>query len=239
MAKRMQPLIALKALKALVQDPDDTRKVFEIIDAMAGDANEKCAARFQQTASGQRILSQPGNLLDTLKARDALQAMRSDSLGRAYLHFLDSENLAVDGLVEASEGTRLKDEGELDFQRFTLRQRDQHDLWHVLTGYGRDVAGEASLLAFTFAQTRNRGLGLISLVGGLKLLRKYGFAIFKSLRQGYRLGQRAAWLPQQEWETLLQLPLLQVRDLLSIGRPDLYFGLSSAATNVYTQTSRS
>ena len=155
MANRMQPLVALRALKELVRNPDDTRKVFEVIEAMAGNANEKSAARFKQTPSGQRILATQGSLLDSLRARDALQAMSADSLGRAYLHFLDSENLSFDGLVEASETTRLQEEGDKDSQRFMLRQRDQHDLWHVVTGYGRDIAGEASLLAFTYAQTRN------------------------------------------------------------------------------------
>ena len=237
MANRMQPLVALRALKELVRDPDDTRKVFEIIEAMAGDANEKSAARFKQTQSGQRILATQGSLLDSLRAREVLQAMSADSLGRAYLHFLDSENLSFDGLVEASETTGLQDQGDKDAKRFMLRQRDQHDLWHVVTGYGRDIAGEASLLAFTYAQTRNRGLGVIALVGGLKLAKHYGFAIFKSLRQGYRLGKRAAWLPQQEWETLLQLPLTQVRDLLNVGRPDVYLSLSPVSTAAYTQTS--
>ena len=67
--------------------------------------------------------------------------MSANSLGRAYLHFLDSENLSFDGLVEASQTTRLQEEGDKDSQRFMLRQRDQHDLWHVVTGYGRDIAG--------------------------------------------------------------------------------------------------
>jgi ubiquinone biosynthesis protein COQ4 len=35
---------------------------------------------------------------------------------------------------------------------FGDRVRDMHDLWHVLTGYGRDEAGEAANLAFTYAQ---------------------------------------------------------------------------------------
>ena len=39
---------------------------------------------------------------------------------------------------------------------------------HVITcGYGRDVSGEACLLAFTVAQTRNPGLALIVVAGAL------------------------------------------------------------------------
>ena len=39
-----------------------------------------------------------------------------------------------------------------------------HDLWHVTTGYGRDALGELSLLAFTYAQEQNRGIGAIALI---------------------------------------------------------------------------
>ena len=65
------------------------------------------------------------------------------------------------GLVDASEeADRRTGEVPLDADRdwFYARLRDMHDLWHVLTGYGRDLAGEATLLAFTHAQTRNRGI---------------------------------------------------------------------------------
>lgn len=235
MAKRIQPLVAFKALKHLVADPEATDKVFEIIDAMAGDATEKCHQRFLGTASGQRLAAADGSLLATLLQRDWLQSLPEGSLGRAYLHFLESEQLSADGLVEASDSAGQYSHASPGFRHFNLRLRDQHDLWHITTGYGRDVAGEASLLAFTYAQTRNRGLGLISLVGGLKLYRRFGLSIFKSLWQGYQLGKAAAWLPQQEWETLLALPLVQVRDLLQVGRPDVYFGLSAKASKTFSQ----
>ena len=51
------------------------------------------------------------------------------------------------------------------------RTEETHDLWHVLTGYGRDTFGEACLLAFSYAQTGNRGIGLIAL-GGILAVRR-------------------------------------------------------------------
>ncbi|MFT4854419.1 MAG: ubiquinone biosynthesis protein COQ4 [Cyclobacteriaceae bacterium] len=224
----IKPIVAIKALKQLIANPEDTQKVFEVIDAMAGDSTRKSGQRFRASPSGQRILSRDASLLDTLVDRDRLQAMAPGSLGHAYLHFLDSEQLTADGLVEASDAARMNKHEDQALRRFETRQRDQHDLWHVTTGYGRNVAGEASLLAFTYAQTRNRGLGVIAIVGALKLSKNYGLSIFKSLWQGYRLGKAAAWLPQQEWETLLPLPLVQVRELLNVGTPSAYFALSSA-----------
>lgn len=40
-------------------------------------------------------------------------------------------------------------------QLFSNRIRDLHDVFHVLTGYGRDLRGESAVLAFTIPQTRN------------------------------------------------------------------------------------
>ena len=100
--------------------------------------------------------------------------------------------------------------------------RDMHDLWHVTTGYGRDTFGEACLLAFTYAQTRNRGLGIIAFVGTVKLARELGQGIFSAVWQGYRAGIRAIWLPEQAWEQLLHQPLDQVRQQLRVGEPAQY-----------------
>jgi ubiquinone biosynthesis protein COQ4 len=40
--------------------------------------------------------------------------------------------------------------------------------------------------------------------------------------QAYRAGKRAAWLPQQDWETLLSQPLEEVRQQLRVAPPEVY-----------------
>lgn len=106
---------------------------------------------------------------------------------------------------------------DLDFLR--NRMRDTHDLWHVVTGYKGDLLGEASLLAFSFAQTRNPGVGFIV---GVALLRGREPSVRRLIWQGFVRGARAAWLPPIEWEKLLALPLSTVRRTLNIGAPPVY-----------------
>jgi ubiquinone biosynthesis protein COQ4 len=101
-----------------------------------------------------------------------------------------------------------------------------HDLWHVVTGYQRDLIGEASLLAFTFAQTRNPGIGFIVATAYWKA----GWVnpgARRLLREGYRRGRRAAWLPGLAWEALLEQPLARVREQLGVGEPPVYEQLRS------------
>lgn len=216
----MQPLVALRALRSLIQDPEQTDQVFIIIRAMAGDALERAFDRFRKTPTGQKILAEKRDILDMLEDRQALAALPAGSLARTYLAFVENEHLSANGLVDASHAEEVFNNEDL--KRFGERMRDTHDLWHVLTGYGRDTFGEACLLAFTYAQTRNRGLGLIALIGAVKLTKAIGPGVKGAMWQAYRAGKRAAWLPQQDWEALLPEPLSRVRQQLNINPPDKY-----------------
>ena len=228
---RMRPLIAMRALKNLINDPEKTDQVFVVINAMSGNSLEKSFARFRKTEMGKIILSENRVLLTTLLDRESLQTHDGATLGHAYLGFVEREQISADGLVDASQLRTggLEDASELageieepKLRLFGERMRDQHDLWHVTTGYGRDTFGEACLLAFTYAQTGNRGLGIIALAGMLKLQKALGAGARKAMWQAYKAGKRAAWLPQQDWEALLSKPLEEVRQQLRIAPPEVY-----------------
>jgi ubiquinone biosynthesis protein COQ4 len=90
----------------------------------------------------------------------------------------------------------------------------------VVTGYGRDLLGEASLLAFSYAQTRNRGVGFIVATAFWKARRAPEFR--RMLRDAFRRGQRSAWLPAADWEALLARPLEEARAELRVGPPPSY-----------------
>ncbi len=217
---RIRPLAALRAIRALIKNPDDTALVFEIIEALSGRSRTRVWDRFSTTESGQRLLARRPNLLALLSNREALLALPPGTLGRTYGEFMSREQISADGLVEASEDW-LRLDIPADRRWFADRLRDTHDLWHVVTGYGRDLLGEASLLAFTYAQTRNPGIGFIVAVAYLRA-RGINRPARRLLREGYRRGRNAAWLPGAEWEDLLAQPLTRVREQLRVGEPPVY-----------------
>ena len=217
----MQPIVAMKALKRLIADPEQTHEVFEVIRALSGPALRNGLTRFRDTQVGQRVLREKIDLVACLKDRDALAALPADTLGRHYLSFVTNENISAEGLVDASENGEY-DAMDPDLKRFAERQRDMHDLWHTLTQYGRDELGEVCLLAFTYAQTRNRGIGIICLAGAQNLAEHYGAGVFKAAWRGYRAGKAAAWLPGADWEALLSQPIDEVRQTLGMTEPDVY-----------------
>lgn len=222
--KSMRIGVALRALRELIDNPEDTPRVFEIVRALGRSALRRGLRRFRTTEVGQRVLREREDLIETLRDRDTLAALRPGTLGRAYHDFIYGESLSADGLVAASmhQGVQAYNFKDPDLRRFGERMRDQHDLWHTLTQYGRDPFGELCLLAFTYAQTRNRGVGLIVVVGAFRARRELGIAALRAVWAAYRSGRHASWLPGEDWDLNLRLPVEQVRAQLAIKPPAAY-----------------
>ena len=218
----MQPIKAIKAITRLVRNPTHTHEVFIIIRALSGSDLQKGLNRFRTTEVGRSVLKDRTQLMNSLRNKTLLSELPQNSLGQRYLQFINEQGLSADGLVEASEEQADALDADSDLALFATRQRDMHDLWHVLTEYGRDELGEACLLGFTYAQNKNRGVGFIALVGCFKLYRRHGLSAARSIFSAYLDGRRAAWLPQQDWEALLHEPIESVRKKLKISSPVLY-----------------
>lgn len=229
---RIRPLEALRALRALFANKEDTAQVFRVIDAMAGKTRGSAYLRTKRTTAGQALLTARPNLLATLSDRDRMQALPVGSLGRTYYDFTYGENLTADGLVEASEVVGRPERSE-EATWFGCRMRDQHDLWHVISGYGREGFGELNLLAFTHAQTRNRGVGFIVAFGVLKWMRMAPkMPTWSSVWEARQRGQACAWLPEQHWEAMLAMPLAEVRKQLRIPPAPVYAGARETAVEL-------
>ncbi len=223
---RLQPLVALRALRRLIQDPQRTEEVFNVLGALAGSSLVRGLRRFRQLPVGQQVLSERRVLLDQLLDQSALDVHPRGSLAAHYLRFVRNGNITADGLVDASAGRECY--VNADQKLYSERLRDQHDLWHTLTDYGRDELGEVCLLAFTYAQTRDRGIGVIALVGSCKVSQYYGRRVFGAVFRAYRDGRRAAWLPGQDWEAMLGEPIVTVRERLGLITPVRYQALLAA-----------
>jgi ubiquinone biosynthesis protein COQ4 len=204
-----------------MRDPDDLPQVFTLIEAISGTAPHRLLRKFRRTEVGRRILREQPDIGPILADRAALRAMPEGSLGRAYLAFVESEGISAEGIRDASEKNRERSIPEA-FAYLHCRMRDTHDLWHAATGYKGDVRGELALLAFTLAQNWNIGVALLV---GTAIVRGLGGGATGVIRDGYRRGRAAAWLPAQDWESLLPLPLHEVRARLKLAAPAEYVPL--------------
>lgn len=231
---RTRPLKALAALWRFLRDKEATHEFFRIVAALDGPVGEQRFQRFAATELGARVLAEKIELRDALGDREALAALPEGSLGRAYLAFITHENLSAEGLQAEMDATgeRFSRAGP-DRRRYIYRVRHSHDLFHVLTGYGRDFVGELAILAFTRAQTGSRALRLVIAAGLFKGWREYpGLPVLACVREGARLGRAAGDLLTADWEALLALPLPEVRRRLKIGVPARYLAVQSSADAV-------
>jgi len=224
---RLQPARALRALRRLSENPDDTAEVFTIVESLSGQAPLRVLARFRKDPVGKLLLAERPAILSTLIDRDALGRMPRGSLAQAYLAFIDREGITADGLVQASlDGRTDMLDPNTDYVFVTERIRDTHDLWHTVTGYQGDIVGEAALLAFNVAQLHNPGIAAIVLTALLQF-RELEFS--RLIGRAFLDGMRAAWLPPVHWEVLLPLPLEQVRSVLRIAPTPAYAPLRMSA----------
>jgi ubiquinone biosynthesis protein COQ4 len=214
---------ARQALRALIAEPERTEQVFEITRALSGRADLRNFRRFLHHPGGMALLAERPSLLAALSDRTALAALPTGSLGREYLAFMLAGELTADGLVAASMegGIEARDGYGPEISWFFDRLRDMHDLWHVLTGYGRDEAGEAANLAFTYAQIGNPGIGIIVAAAAILGPRSEWLDWQRYLLRAWRRGRRAAWLPAVRFEDMLGLPLAEARRRLGIEAPEV------------------
>lgn len=215
---------ALRALFALFRDKEDTQQVFEIMRALNGDAGRKAYARLLATPEGGRIAYERLELAPKLMDAAWLDAFPAGSVGAAYRDFIRSENLSADGL--AAESRKGVAEGAVEARHpyawFGRRMRDTHDIWHILTGYGRDALGEACLVAFSYQQTKGLGWALIAFGALTRAKGRAGKPYRAAIREGFRRGKACAWLPGEDYERLLAEPLEAARQRLGLAPAAAY-----------------
>lgn len=225
---RLQWGTALKALRRLLNDKEDTGQVFEIMRALNGTATSRAYHQLLTTTEGGRIAYERLELADRLMDDAWLDSFKAGTVGAAYRDFIRTEQLSAEGLAEIS---RL-DKTEVDIQHpyawMGRRTRDVHDIWHILSGYHRDGLGEACLVAFSYAQTKGLGWALIAL-GAMSRSRGGEYPYVKAIRQGYARGKAAAWLLGEDYERLLNEPLESARRRLGITPATIYDSIPADA----------
>jgi ubiquinone biosynthesis protein COQ4 len=220
------PLKAWRHFRKLIADKEDTEQVFHIIAALRGKKFRNIAKKFWFSDKGQQILGSSQRLIDILDDHAALKKLPAGTVGRAYVDFMEREGLTAAGLEAEyakfeGNGQRFND----GIDRYGDRLRDTHDMLHVLTGYGRDALGEQCVLAFTYAQNRNLGVGFIAYAGGLELKRNVArkASVMSAVWEAQKLGDAALNIVHEDIVALLREPLADARKRLGIGEPKTYW----------------
>lgn len=222
---KLRPLDAMRRMKLLIADKEDTEQVFHIMEALNGPQAYRRFHKFVATEKGRAALKERRYLPTMLDDHETLLKLPEGSVGRTYVEFMRREKLTAAGLVEESEKFRRHlTQYDDDLQWFMKRMRDTHDLHHILTGYGRDALGEAALLSFTYGQQGGRGLVFISFMATREIKKQVPATakVMDTFHEGRRNGRKADQIIQQDIESLLQESLEDARKRLNIQPPAAY-----------------
>ncbi len=209
-------LSTLKAVVSLLKDPGQTESVYDVEDGLRSTKATQLAVEFVKSKPRvaeifqERYIAPPVDL-------EALIQLPQSSLGYAYGAYI--KNSGFDPNFYRS----LKVEDDISY--FLLRMRQTHDIWHIVAGFGTDVAGELGLKAFELAQT-HRTMSAVLIAGGLlSTLFKHPEELDNLLEQiaiGYRLGAKANPFFAQKWEENWERSLLDWQQELGVEPTKVY-----------------
>lgn len=228
---RIRPLKAAGHMKRLLADKEDTEQVFHIMEALNGNNMYRKVREYSKTEAGRAMMSRRRFLPEILDDHDTLKSLPENTVGQAYVAFMEREGLSAAGLVEESEkwwDHHEKYDDDIDY--LGCRFRDTHDLYHVLTGYGRDQLGEISVLGFSHAHNGGLGNLFISYVGAwdMSKLAPKPSLVRDSLREARRNGRAANALVTEDIVALLAA----ARKRMNIPEPIAYKTALASLTDV-------
>jgi ubiquinone biosynthesis protein Coq4 len=208
---------AAKSLVALLRDPDRLDQVFALEEALRDPERSRL---FVQELSKDPHIARALARRTRLRPVDlaALSKLPEGSLGKAF-----ASHMAENGLDPAALPYRPSDDAET----FAIAHlRETHDIWHAVTGFGADVAGEIGLQAFYLAQIPSplsSGILAMIFVHGAFFDANARTRFMPAIVRGWLMGARARPLFGVDWEAWWSRPLDDVRRELAIdpAAPDL------------------
>lgn len=216
-------LRALRGFAMLVRDPREIAGVFTLVDALRTSEDvQPMVDHFARDPVGRRALAERPRLRIDLAA---LARLPEATLGRAF-----AEHLRVNGF-DPKDFPTLPLGTPQEF--VTAHLYDTHDVWHVVTGFGTDVAGELGLQAFYMGQFPSKLAVTLLAAGMLNTLGPVAFEDrerrMEEIARGWLLGRRSRPLFGVRWDDLWTTPLSEVRARFGIDRDAVQSRLSLAA----------
>jgi ubiquinone biosynthesis protein COQ4 len=215
---------AARNLRLLLKDKEDTELVFKIFESLPSKTFMPRVEALTLSERGDFLRRTEPKLPEILDDHAALRKTPKGSLAHAYCDFMESEGLSAAGLVAEADKLGRPTYPDL-VQWFAERSRDTHDLFHVLTGYGRDALGEQCVLLFTHGQSPSHGHLLIGYAGAANITlmtRGSKAPVIGAVNQARRTGKGAERLITQPIRQLLERPFDDVRAALRIPQPTQY-----------------
>jgi ubiquinone biosynthesis protein Coq4 len=194
---------------AFANNPSQTDAVFDLADGLRQtDLYEQFLERAHSQPAVDRIIRE--RYLAPVDDLERLLDGPPDSLGYQYAAQMKRMGLRPDFYPQLVV--------EDDYSYIALRLRQTHDIWHAVTGFGTDLAGEVGLQAFLLAQMRSP-LAVAIMAGSAMYALKSSTPLsplVDRIHQGWQMGEKASPFLAQKWEENWEKSLSEWRDDLNV-----------------------
>ncbi|MBD2327328.1 Coq4 family protein [Alkalinema sp. FACHB-956] len=200
---------AFFAFLRLTQNPAEFTAIYDLDEVLRQQPISEIACAYLKAQPGMaelletRYLPAPPDL-------DQLLTYPKNSLGYCYAkHLRDHQFEPV---------FYRQREAQDDISYLTLRRSQTHDIHHVITGFGTDLAGEIGLQAFQLAQMRSplaialMASAIVHAIAQPELLN----AMMQQIAIGWEMGCQAQSVFAQKWEEAWEKPVEVWRQELNI-----------------------
>ncbi|MGV9010075.1 Coq4 family protein [Brevundimonas sp.] len=226
--QRIELLTAYRAFRKLVANKEDTAQVFEIMRALSGRSLARGYNHMLKTQEGGRQAYLAEELAHRLDDPVWLARFEPGTVGASYRAFREERGFTAEGLADEARKIGPQIDAQHPVVWYSRRIRDVHDIWHVLTGYETDALGEACVVAFSYAQTRNLGFAFIGWGAAREIQSEVrSVPARRAVWQAWRNGKTARWLPGLDYEALFAQPLEVARERLNIWPATVYHAVPS------------
>jgi ubiquinone biosynthesis protein Coq4 len=209
--KIFRTLRAMNGFWQLSQDPSKLERVFEIADSSeTTKIHEEVAAHVRRHPRGARALRECPRI-GTIDLGE-LAKLPEGTLGRVF-----ADHMIANGLDPKAIPVPYVAPGDVRYVKAHLRET--HDVWHVVTGFDTDVAGEIGLQAFYLAQLPSRLSAVLIAMAFVHLATKnidVRETLMNEIMRGWAIGKRAEPFFGFEWAKHWTTPIADVRRMLGV-----------------------
>jgi len=203
------------------RDPIEGIQVYDQLARWLGRGDARMLLRMRSSEQGRRLLDERQDVLTVLSNREGLRAMPLGSLGHTLADFLETRGIRPEELARKVREARAESGGlapgaSPEVAYLHDRFRDLHDLWHVVTGYDNDWAGEYGVVAFSAQQVGYRSQSIATFVSSLLAAIKGRPDVLGTWFDARERAKKAPFLLAENWPALLPQSLIEVRRQLGL-----------------------
>ena len=161
---------ALNQFRKIRTASDETRLqyVFGTIAAMGSQRYHKTQARYLSDAGFVKTITKNPTLTHQICDLDALSKFPPSSLGRSLYNFVNSDDVDYAKFLNEYDTAGLSHDGDGVLRIYNERERELHDVIHVVFGYERTRFGEAATVITQYWQGGPSGFAVMTFAGALR-----------------------------------------------------------------------